>query len=101
MPVKAVKVYKRQDPFTPFHAKAFVDNSPDFEQVAKSFLLKEKRTMVLVDDYTLSITTVWPDRDTLDPSRSNPAVIEQFKRIDDYNQTMNITIIEETVEEIQ
>jgi hypothetical protein len=101
MPVKTVKVYRREDPYTIFHAKAFVDNSPGFEQVAKEFLIKEKRTMVLVDDYTLSITTIWPDHDTLNSFRSNPAVIEQFKRIDDYNQTMNITIIEDTVEETQ
>ena len=100
MPVKTVKVYRRADPYTIFHAKAFVDNSPDFSEVAKLFLIKEKRTIVLVDDYTLAITTIWPDQDTLNSFRSNPAVIEQFKRIDDYNQAMNITIIEDTVEEI-
>jgi hypothetical protein len=100
MPVKTVKVYKRADPYTVFHAKSFVSNSPEFEAVAKGFLLKDKRTAVLVDDYTLSITVIWPDRDTLNSFRTNPVVIEHFKRVDDYNQTMNITLIEDTVEDI-
>lgn len=99
MPVKTVKVYRRTDPYTVFHAKALVDNSPDFVEVSRSFLLKERRTMVLVDDYTLSITVVWPDQDTLNSFRNNPVIIEQLKRIDDYNQTMNITLIEDTIEE--
>ena len=100
MPVKTVKIYRRADPYTTFHAKAFVSNSPEFEEVAKGFAIKEKRTMALVDDYTLSVTTIWPDQDTLNSFRNNPVVVEHFKRIDNYNQTMNITIIEDTVEEI-
>lgn len=100
MPVKTVKVYKRADPYTPFHAKSFVSNSPEFEEVAKSFLLKEKRTAVLVDDYTLSITVVWPDRDTLNSFRTNPVVVSHFQRVDDYNQTMNISLVEDTIEDI-
>lgn len=100
MPVKTVKVYKRADPYTPFHAKSFISNSPEFEEVAKSFLLKDKRTAVLVDDYTLSITVVWPDRETLDSFRNNPVVIEHFIRVDNYNQTMNITLVEDDVEDI-
>ena len=100
MPVKTVKVYKRADPYTPFHAKSFVSNSPEFEEVAKSFLLKDKRTAVLVDDYTLSITVVWPDHDTLNSFRTNPVVVSHFQRVDDYNQTMNISLVEDTIEDI-
>lgn len=99
MPVKTVKVYRREDMGTPFHAKSFVSNSPEFEQVAKGFLLKDKRTVVLLDDFTLSITVVWPDRDTLNSFRNNPVVIEHFKRVDAYNQTMNITVIKDDIVE--
>lgn len=91
MVYRVVSVFRRPDTEVKFHTAEFIGKTAeDWKDIQVKYMMAVRRSINIVDAYTLKIENIWDSEDQYNQYRSEPAVVSHQARVDAYNELVGI-----------
>jgi hypothetical protein len=93
MPFRVISVFKRPNTEIKFHTEEFIGKTAEsWKELQVKYNMAARRSISIMDPYTLKIENVWDSEDQYNDYLARPAVVAHQARIDAYHEEVGMIV---------